>query len=34
MKILVTGASGYVGANIFRNLGKRHDMIGTFQGDS
>lgn len=31
MKILVTGASGYVGANIFTTLSKHHEVIGTFQ---
>ncbi len=31
MKILVTGASGYVGASIFTNLSKYYDLIGTFQ---
>jgi dTDP-4-dehydrorhamnose reductase len=31
MKILVTGASGYVGASIFTNLSKHYELIGTFQ---
>jgi dTDP-4-dehydrorhamnose reductase len=31
MKILVTGASGYVGVSIFTNLSKHYELIGTFQ---
>ncbi len=31
MKILVTGASGYVGAGIFTSLGRHYELIGTFQ---
>lgn len=31
MKILVTGASGYVGASIFTNLSKHYELIGIFQ---
>ncbi len=31
MKILVTGASGYVGASIFTNLSKHYELIGAFQ---
>jgi dTDP-4-dehydrorhamnose reductase len=30
MKILVTGASGYVGASIFTNLNKHYEVVGTF----
>lgn len=31
MKILITGASGYVGARIFEDLRGHHDVTGTFQ---
>ncbi len=29
-KILVTGASGYVGARLFRDLGEKYDSVGTY----
>lgn len=30
IKILVTGASGYVGARLFRDLGEKYDAVGTY----
>ncbi len=32
MKILITGASGYVGARMFADLLGHYDVVGTFQG--
>lgn len=32
MKILITGASSYVGARLFLDLSKVHDVIGTYKG--
>ena len=33
MKIIITGASGYVGASIFTNLRNHYEVIGTFHKD-
>ena len=33
MKILLTGASSYVGARLFFDLSKQFDIIGTFHGN-